>query len=421
MADLIVLAGPLGKYLLAGLQEGETQRFVFQYLDLISEMWDYVIGLEDAERMVGRMKVILAQLERLLPSHELTINRHMMLHLAEAIVKFGPPWSWSMFPDERTWRHLSTLLRNSRFKEASVMANQKVWHMAVAAVQQMKAHVPDARLPLTLDTSGEDGSLRLPQYVAYSQWVKVNLSRSCGAECSPSRVPGAYLWDVALHRFFVGKPHLVKSCDHCLPKKACTQGCLSYADLWQMYLDDESIGVLDNHDPKGWEDLLLGWRVWATVKADLTPLQRVLCDGPENVVSLYRKGEVNGVQFATVKHCARDKAKNCVMMVKHDDAETSFGQAQDFLGTYPPGAQRGVDDSDWECWLVRFNWYINRGHDPGTNLPLLEKGPRKEHAHGDLWDMQYVVPTNIGVLPHWTNPDLVVVVHERSNFLDKDF
>jgi hypothetical protein len=73
MADWIKLAGPLGKYLLAGLQASTTQRVVFRYMDLISELWDHVIAREDADRLADDMKVVLAELECLLPAHELTI------------------------------------------------------------------------------------------------------------------------------------------------------------------------------------------------------------------------------------------------------------------------------------------------------------------------------------------------------------
>jgi hypothetical protein len=176
----------------------------------------------------------------------------MMMHLAEAIVNNGPPWSWSMFPDEWTWHQLSGHLKNARHKEASVHANLKVYHTAVAGVQKIKAPVPDAVLPLTLDTAGEDGSLRLPKYMAYRKDVHVQLSEAWKQKCSVHSMPKpvkGYLWRVALHRFFVANPHLVKSCDHCTPLHVCEEGCMSYADLWQQFLDDEGIAVLHDHAP----------------------------------------------------------------------------------------------------------------------------------------------------------------------------
>ncbi len=135
-------------------------------------------------------------------------------------------------------------------------------------------------------------------------------------------------------------------------------------------------------------------------------------------MSLYHKATVDGVEFATVRHCAADKAKNCVMMVKHDDTGISFGQVQDFVSTFPPGTHPGAEDSKcWECYVVRLKWYKRRANDRGTNLPVLEKGPlRENHPHGDLWDMHYVNPAPIGVLPHWRDGRLHVVVSERSTF-----
>jgi hypothetical protein len=431
MSDWIVLAGPLGKFLLAGLLERDTQAVVFRYMDLVSSMWDKVISRERADCIAVEIKEVLALMELYLPAKELNMNRHMVIHLAEAIVRHGPPWAWSMFADERTWKWATDHLRNPNHKEASMMANLKVLQTAVTGVQNMPDTIGGvkASVPLKFETVDENGKLILPDYVLYREFVDVKLSHKIGDDRNLYELSKLekYEWRVEVHRVFLRDPGLVKSCAHCLPRRRCSgRGCKSYADLWDAFLVHKRVPTDRCPRPAEWVSLLDEWREWASDQADLTPDQKHLCHGPHNnKASFFRNATINGVKFCTLDGCARVKGKPCVMMVRHDETEVSFGQVSDMMELYPPGAYpRKTADAEWKCSLVRLQWY-KRGTgadlDLGSGLPVLKNNPQLKHPEGDLWNMLNVVPTNVGILPHWSNPNQVVVVHKDSTFMTKAF
>ncbi len=51
-----------------------------------------------------RIPIVLTKLQLLLPAWELNMNRHMMLHLVQAIKANGLCCFWAMFGVERFWK-----------------------------------------------------------------------------------------------------------------------------------------------------------------------------------------------------------------------------------------------------------------------------------------------------------------------------
>jgi hypothetical protein len=53
--------------------------------------------------MVEAVALALAAMEQHFPAWDLDINRHAMIHVAEACRMAGPPWIFTTFPSERFW------------------------------------------------------------------------------------------------------------------------------------------------------------------------------------------------------------------------------------------------------------------------------------------------------------------------------
>lgn len=77
----LLLAGPIGKYILEGSMHPAQQEAVFEYLDLSGSLWEKSITEERLNKVEADIPIVLEKLEFLLPSWELDINCHLMLHL----------------------------------------------------------------------------------------------------------------------------------------------------------------------------------------------------------------------------------------------------------------------------------------------------------------------------------------------------
>ena len=95
--EYLLLAGPYGKYLLEDCFSPDVQEVVFEYLDLLGLMWQKSISAETLGHLEKRLPIVLTMMEDLLPSWELDMSRHQIIHLVVPICANGPCWVWAMF------------------------------------------------------------------------------------------------------------------------------------------------------------------------------------------------------------------------------------------------------------------------------------------------------------------------------------
>ena len=126
-SEYLLLAGPLGKFLLEGSMHAETQAAVFRYLDLLGVFWEKTITEERSQQLEQQVPQVLADLELLLPAWELDMKRHMILHLAESVRQHGPCWAWSMFGFERPWGRLTRWMTQTSHPEATMINSWKAF------------------------------------------------------------------------------------------------------------------------------------------------------------------------------------------------------------------------------------------------------------------------------------------------------
>lgn len=128
---------------------------------------------------------VLAELESFWPTWELNINRHMVIHLAEAVRRHGPCWAWSMFGFERLWGRLSLSETQTSHPEATMVNAWKAFITCCVARPEMATElhsiswnlvVPPQHpsLPTTFDRAVYE--LKLPSFMQSSVSTPITLS-----------------------------------------------------------------------------------------------------------------------------------------------------------------------------------------------------------------------------------------------------
>ena len=77
---------------------------MFDYIDLLKSLWRHTYTREEAATLPQRVTDALAEMELRFPAWDATINRHNVLHLAEAISRVGSCHVTSTLPFERLWK-----------------------------------------------------------------------------------------------------------------------------------------------------------------------------------------------------------------------------------------------------------------------------------------------------------------------------
>ena len=67
-AEYLLLAGPMGKYILEGSMHAEQQAAKFEYLNLLGVFWEKSISEERLQQLEQQVPIVLAKLDLLLPA-----------------------------------------------------------------------------------------------------------------------------------------------------------------------------------------------------------------------------------------------------------------------------------------------------------------------------------------------------------------
>lgn len=228
-SDYLLLAGPYGKCILEVCLHPEQQTAVFEYLDLIGSLWRKTITDEELDHLETALPKILAELEWLLPSWELDINRHMMLHLVASIRHNGPVWSWSMFGFERMWYRLLGWMTQKSHPEATMLNAFRAFTQACIALPDQMAALPATltepsqsfglsqtpfyHVPRMFDP--DTFALELPFFLQNHQGPDIEFYDFKGAVMllTDSKAKGDKAkWLAELHLFYINFPELCRAC-----------------------------------------------------------------------------------------------------------------------------------------------------------------------------------------------------------------
>ena len=133
----------LWEHLLERCFSPDVQQVVFEYLHLLGLMWEKSTSTETLSHLEKRLPIMLTMLEDLLPSWELDINRHQIIHLVAAIRANGPCWVWAMFGFERFWKHPKDWLTQPTNIEAVMWDAHAAFKAACLALPELAEELLD--------------------------------------------------------------------------------------------------------------------------------------------------------------------------------------------------------------------------------------------------------------------------------------
>jgi len=184
MHEHILMLGPLSKYLLQGMLGIEQQKALFKYIDALGILWCRVQEKDKLQDQVDGVCSALAAMEAAFPAWELNLNRHSILHIAEACMVTGPTPTFTTFFFERLWGRLGRWLMQKVHPEATMMTSYKTYmgiaHWAATSgntgekspfsatqflqkdAKTLERQSDTVLLPGFLDTSGESEVSNLP-------------------------------------------------------------------------------------------------------------------------------------------------------------------------------------------------------------------------------------------------------------------
>ena len=437
--EWLLLAGPLGKYALQGCIQGREARVVFAYLDFLGALWAKVFRRDHVEALISQGRRLLAQLELLFPAWELDINRHMMQHLLNGIMEWGPPWTWSAFGYERLWGRMCEWLLNKAWPEASIMLGMRALQTSLQYLSRLPCYqattddMPD-RVSLYYALISFDratNALLLPGYLKSSSATAVRLWDDAGIH-SVKPYPGYQVgakflgaWQ-ELHNLYQRWPELCKPCG--CEGEECS--CRTYRQLWVQYLGDMGVPAAQLHllskDRTG--ELLLGWRDWAEAQG-ATEHEQMLCFGPDSEVRMFDRATFGPVQLVDSRLEQHVRAKNSIVVFEKPDGRGyEVGRVRRFFRHLSPGYIR--EDGVGDVNIADVDWYANAvksrpanavldsaGMDKLTGLPVVKRS-HIDDKMGNYWQCDQLVQSKFGLAPHPVRMGDMVLL-SRSSDLQK--
>ena len=434
-SEYLLLAGPIGKYILEGSMHPLQQAAVFEYLDLIGSLWEKTITLERLEQLETDLPRVLTELEELLPSWELDINRHLMLHLVESIRANGPCWTWSMFGFERFWYRLLHWMTNKRSPEATIMNAFKSFTVASTALAATPASMiegeqgsdpalqfvsssvatPWYHLPRTFNESTFE--LDLPSYTKQHESTPIELldGKEVYLSSNSQASKDEYKWIAELHLFYIEFPELCKKCT-CPDSAVCTVHP-SYTQLWRRFRSD--LGQPEMPAKQHITGALSAWHVWAQEQEDLDDHQVSLCYGPLHFVRAYDRIIYGSVAIVATNQEGNKLARDSVVML-HNAGQYRAGRVSRFLTHTAPGCEPSLED-DVNIADVRLYDTVAADHQAAAASARDLKCPifsrvLVDAPRGNLWPIVKLAPAKVWVVPHHSGRNHVMVLHSFASF-----
>ena len=431
-SEYLLLAGPVGKYLLQGCMHSAQQAAVFDYLDLVGAFWEKTFTEERLQYIERQVPILLARLEQVLPAWELDMNRHMMLHLAEAIRRHGPCWAWSMFGFERLWGRLTKWMTQTSHPEATMVNSWKAFITSCKAMPDRaselhelsdeganggSASLPFHYIPSTFNR--ETYELQLPPFVTNTGSTPISLTDSRGRKrFGYGRHKDRSNWHAELHLFYCKFPGLCKSCS-CSEPIACS--CLNYGQLWDRFLQHVISEGGAAPSKEQLPDMLYQWYDWAAQQSDLSEYEQELCYGPDLAVEQYDRARFGEAKFAATTVEGAKYARDSLVLTK-SSGQYWAGRVTAFLCHDPPGWQDCHPEN--QANIAEVQWFAPAVAAPGISegmaidlkCPVFKREVMDDPT-GNLWPLERLSPCKLLSVPHASHASNLVVLSRFASFL----
>lgn len=421
-SEYLLLAGPIGKYIMQDCLHATQQRIVFQYLDLLGSLWEKSITLARLAEIEEQLPQVLTEMECHLPTWECNINRHMMLHLVEAIRQNGPCWTWSMFGYERFWNRLMQWMSQRSHPEATMMNAFKAFTTIcladptcfsnISSDVEDQAHggaacTPFGSLSSTFDRSTYE--LRLPEFLQQRSSVHWQFKDGKVQTFGISMRPDPNLWRAELHLLYLAHPDL------------CGTSVTAYNHLWQAFLRETG----QRQAPKAMLSKQLdAWRLWGErhkAAGSMDAADALLCNGPVCSVRVYDRASAGTVMLTGTRLEGSKKAKDSLIMIWDDDEDYQAGRVQAFLSHRAPGStSTDINDETSIAWV---HWYKRvpsdqPSVDPDLQCPIFGRALNANEPLGNFCLCERLLPCKLACFPYNKfNRAQVVVVSRFASFL----
>jgi len=416
MHEHIMCLGPVAKYILQGLLPSQQEAALFEYIDCLGNLWRRNQVTNEVGTLIEATKTGLALMEAAFPAWELDINRHSIIHVAEATSVCGPCPTFTTFVFERMWGRMSNWLSQRAYPEASMMQQYMVYKMT--SQHQRRELVCDptdrvvdsALLPGFLDDSGE---------CRVADGEECNLSEEDNMELHllllrENVIPGpegeAYreMWreyTTAIRWVdFLQKIVIIYALMHI------------YALNIQLMQNLQRKHVLLVYRPP---HILGNWYDWIVSSGMYSAELHELAMGPKAMhIQRWDRATIKGVGFTTAAKETRG-AKNSIVMVADDTmaAKMAFGRVKNFYTVHRDGWDTNVV-------IVQGDWHKehrNQPMHPAIRCPVVSK---MNYAKETMWYASAIQPVSIALLPYYTsegvlNPHLWQVLSLAPDFLKR--
>ena len=381
--DWMLLAGPLLKYAIRGLLAPNVERAVFDYVDILSELWAHSYRHFDLPTLQRRCEKALAELELVLPANELDINRHMVIHMVQSICIAGPLKKVNMFPKERAWGKFTKWIKSRKNPEVSII---RTFHV----LQGVDNRLRQSEGPWEIEDT-------YPGYVHRRDSSNVRLYDDVGSKSTKGglarRTRESWLAELHLYAFKFD---------------------VAYRTVWDKFCSATG-KTCRNREGKGKPHpeigiLLKEFGRWGlTAEASLTHEERVITKGPVEEVRVFERAEVNGCTFTCGRLESYKKAKDSVVMIKPVGQEPVFGRVDRFL--------EWRNRSGETHHIVDASWYVTSSQlHTAIRCPTLSRQPKHDND-GNFWACADITPANIILAPD--GPNKWIALHQSSDYLTR--
>lgn len=178
------MSSPYGVYIFGHATAlGSPQlEVVLQLLCSVSFLMDKAVPRDECAAILNGVARALTLVELHLPSCELDMKLHQLLHLAERIHHLGPSFTTAMWGYESLWGHLVKLMKNKQYPEATCMRSWIQNEMVTMAAEKL----PEG-LATFLECPREVGSVGTLTFEQKAYWTVTNATApSIGTKIQPA-------------------------------------------------------------------------------------------------------------------------------------------------------------------------------------------------------------------------------------------
>jgi hypothetical protein len=124
-----VIASGILKFCVRGLLGKAQETTLMELCDVLSILCSEQVNTENMDAVEYRLHRVLSLMERDFPATVHVITLHLLHHLPMYMRRFGPLYSFWMYPMERFNNWIKNRVLNRRFPEATVMESYRLYEM----------------------------------------------------------------------------------------------------------------------------------------------------------------------------------------------------------------------------------------------------------------------------------------------------